>query len=129
MTELSQKKCVACEGFETPFVKEEAVVLLRELNKDPDASEGRGSDIRQTANRRSWTLSDDAKRISKHFDFEDFKEALAFVNKVGAIAEEEGHHPDITFTWGKVDIELTTHAIKGLSENDFILAAKIDELS
>jgi len=75
-----------------------------------------------------WSLSEDAKKISKTFTFKNFKEALGFANKVGDIAEAEGHHPDMLVGWGKVHIELTTHAIGGLSENDFILAAKIDAL-
>ena len=76
----------------------------------------------------SWTLSPGVKSISKSFKFKDFAEALLFTNKVGAIAEQEGHHPDIGLHWGKVDIELTTHAIGGLSVNDFILAAKVEKL-
>ena len=108
MTELAQKKCVACEGTTAPFNREEAEVLLKQL--------------------KSWILSGDARWLSKEFKFKNFKEALEFTDKVGAIAEEEGHHPDIQLSWGKVIIELTTHAIKGLSENDFILAAKIDLL-
>ena len=75
-----------------------------------------------------WSLSGDAKKITKTFTFKNFKEALGFANKVGDIAEAEGHHPDMLVGWGKVHIELTTHAIGGLSENDFILAAKIDAL-
>ena len=67
-------------------------------------------------------------KLYRSFKFKDFKETLKFVNKVGEIAEKEGHHPDIYFTWGKCTIELYTHAIKGLSENDFILAAKIDKI-
>lgn len=68
------------------------------------------------------------KQIVKEYAFEDFKEALAFVNKVGALAEFEGHHPDIHLHgWNKVTITLTTHAIGGLSENDFIMASKIDD--
>src|SRR3989344_7047999 len=106
MSGLSQKKCVACEGFETPFDKEEAEVLLKQVN--------------------GWKLSDDAKHITKEFKFKNFVEALAFTNKIGAIAEGEGHHPDVELSWGRVGVSLTTHAIKGLSENDFILAAKID---
>ena len=109
MAELVQKKCVACEGFETPLVREEAVILLRQL--------------------REWQLSDDAKSISKEFTFKNFAEALAFANKVGAIAEDEGHHPDLAVSWGTVGVFLTTHAINGLSENDFIVAAKIDQLN
>ena len=108
MTDLAQKKCVACEGMVDPFVREEAVVLLKQV--------------------KDWKLSEDAKAISKEFTFKDFAEALAFTNQVGGIAEEEGHHPDIELAWGKVRVFLTTHAIKGLSENDFILAAKIDQI-
>lgn len=67
-------------------------------------------------------------RIRKEFKFKNFKEALDFVNKVGDIAEQENHHPDIFLAWGRVAIELNTHAIDGLSENDFILAAKIEQL-
>ena len=73
-----------------------------------------------------WSLSSDAKKITKTFKFKNFKEALAFANKVGDIAEAERHHPDMLVAWGRVGIELTTNAIGGLSENDFILAAKID---
>ena len=109
MTDLAQKKCVACEGMVNPFVREEAEVLLRQV--------------------KDWKLSDDAKGISKEFSFKDFAEALALVNAVGVIAEAEGHHPDIELGWGRVAVHLTTHAIKGLSENDFIVAAKIDELA
>ncbi len=105
---LAQKKCVACEGFETPFVREEAEVLLMQV--------------------KNWQLSEEAKSISKRFSFKNFSEALMFVNKVGSLAEEEGHHPDIELGWGRVTVLLTTHAIKGLSENDFILAAKIDAI-
>jgi 4a-hydroxytetrahydrobiopterin dehydratase len=77
---------------------------------------------------KDWVLSQDAKSISKKFEFKNFAEALAFVNKVGAIAESEGHHPDIELGWGKVNITLTTHAIGGLSQNDFIVAAKINNI-
>lgn len=109
MSELAQKKCVACEGMVDPFVRAEAEVLLKQV--------------------RDWRLSDDARSISKEFAFKNFAEALSFVDKVGAVAEEEGHHPDIELGWGRVSVRLSTHAIKGLSENDFILAAKIDEIS
>jgi 4a-hydroxytetrahydrobiopterin dehydratase len=108
MSELTQKKCVACEGGTAPLNKDESKVLLKQL--------------------QGWTLSGDAKWLSKDFKFKDFKEALTCVDKIGAIAESEEHHPDIQLSWGKVSVELTTHAIGGLSENDFILAAKIDEL-
>ena len=76
---------------------------------------------------KDWKV-EDGKKIKREFKFEDFKSALAFVNKIGEIAEEEGHHPDIELGWGRVGVELSTHAIGGLSTNDFILAAKIDKL-
>lgn len=76
----------------------------------------------------AWTLANDYLSISREFTFKDFKDALVFTDKVGALAESEGHHPDIALSWGKVGISLSTHAIGGLSENDFILAAKIDQL-
>ena len=104
--ELAQKKCVACEGFETPFNKAEAEALMHQV--------------------KDWKLSDDAKSISKTFAFKDFMGAMNFANSIAAIAEEEGHHPDLTVAWGKVGVEISTHAIKGLSENDFVMAAKID---
>ena len=107
--DLAAKKCVACEGFETPLTREEAIILIRQIP--------------------SWMLSGDAKRISKEFKCKDFMEAMTFANKITAIAEEEGHHPDLSIGWGRAGVELTTHAIKGLSENDFILAAKIDGIA
>lgn len=73
-----------------------------------------------------WDIIDGGKKISKTFEKKDFLSALSFVNDVGKISEEEGHHPDIHIFYNKVRIELWTHAIEGLSENDFILAAKID---
>lgn len=108
MADLVQKKCVACEGFETPLTEVEANVLMKQIP--------------------GWSLAPDVKSISKNFSFKNFAQALQFTNEVGAIAESEGHHPDITLGWGKVGVSLTTHAIKGLSENDFIVAAKINEL-
>lgn len=76
---------------------------------------------------KDWKVEEE-KKLRREFKFKDFKEALAFVNKIGAIAEEEGHHPDIELGWGKVEVELSTHAIGGLSVNDFIMAAKIDKI-
>ncbi|PIR82765.1 4a-hydroxytetrahydrobiopterin dehydratase [Candidatus Kaiserbacteria bacterium CG10_big_fil_rev_8_21_14_0_10_59_10] len=107
MGEMSKKRCVPCEAGALPLFKPQAEELLKKLD--------------------GWALSADAKKITKEYRFKDFAEALAFANRVGAIAEEEGHHPDLSISWGKVGIELSTHAIGGLSENDFILAAKIDE--
>lgn len=76
-----------------------------------------------------WMLWPDGKTISKSFKFKDFKSAFAFAGSVAAIAEEENHHPDLLVSWGRVEIELSTHAIGGLSENDFIVAAKIDAIN
>ena len=106
--DLTQKKCVPCEGFETPFNKVEAEVLLRQV---PD-----------------WTLSDDGKSISRSFTFKDFAGAMALANSIAALAEAEGHHPDLHVAWGKLTVSTWTHAINGLSENDFIMAAKINRL-
>jgi len=78
---------------------------------------------------QGWTLASDAKKISKQFKFKDFVAAMDFANKITLIAETEGHHPDLSISWGKVEVVLTTHAVKGLSQNDFILAAKIDQIS
>ncbi len=75
---------------------------------------------------KNWKLS--GKKIQKEFSFKDFKEAMKFVNNVAEIAESEGHHPDFHIFWNRVILALTTHSINGLSENDFILAAKIDQL-
>lgn len=75
-----------------------------------------------------WELDDAGKKISKKYEFKEFKEAMAFVNQVAELAESEGHHPDISISYAKVHLELSTHAIGGLSENDFILAAKINQL-
>lgn len=76
-----------------------------------------------------WSLSADATTISRRFSFADFAAALAFVNQVGALAEAQGHHPDITFGWGYAEVVLFTHKIGGLHANDFIMAAKIDLVS
>lgn len=106
---LTDKKCVACEGGVPSLTEAEILIFKPQVPK--------------------WTVSSDAKSILREFVFKDFKEALAFVDKVGAIAEEEGHHPDINlFQYKKVLVTLSTHAIGGLSENDFIVAAKIDLL-
>lgn len=109
MEDLTQKRCVPCEGGVPPFSLDQV-----------------GEYIKYTP---GWTLGDDNKKLTRKFTFKNFSEALAFVNKVGEVAEHEGHHPDIKFSWGYVNIELSTHAIGGLSENDFILAAKINKLN
>lgn len=107
--DLASKKCVPCEGGDPPLSRDEAENLLKQV--------------------ADWELVDDGMlKIKKSYKFKDFKEALNFVNNIGKIAEVEGHHPNICFTWGKVDINLWTHAVGGLSENDFILAAKINKI-
>ncbi len=108
MTDLTQKVCVACEGDVPPLNKIEADVLLKQIS--------------------GWNVSDDGTWLMREFKFKDFKDALAFTNKVGVVAEHEGHHPDLELGWGRVGIKLTTHAITGLSENDFIVAAKISAI-
>lgn len=75
-----------------------------------------------------WTLATDGKQITRTLLFKDFAQALQFANKVGDIAEAEGHHPDLHVSWGRVMVELWTHAVGGLSENDFILASKINNI-
>lgn len=106
---LKHKKCVPCEGGVKPLVPDEySAFLERELH--------------------GWTVVNE-KVLEKQYKFKNFKSALAFINKVGDLAEEEGHHPDMQlYSWNKVKLSLTTHAIGGLSENDFILASKIDGL-
>src|SRR3989344_5626108 len=103
--ELSEKKCVPCEGGTPPMTPDEAMKLQQQV--------------------KGWRLVtvNGVHAIEKKFKFKDFAEAMVFVNKVATLAEEEGHHPDITISWNKVLLQLTTHAIKGLSENDFIMAA------
>ena len=112
MSELYEKKCKACEGGVKPFE-------ISEIHKYQKKVDG-------------WNVVKDKKGIyllEKKFNFKNFLKSQNFVNEVGKISEEEGHHPDISFGWGYAKIDITTHAIEGLSENDFILAAKIDRIS
>ena len=120
MESLLNQKCVPCEGGVDPIVRADAEALLS--HHVPDWKIDDDDPISQKASARQGLT------ISKKFEFKNFKEALEFVNKVGEIAESEGHHPDIELGWGKVNITLTTHAIGGLSQNDFILAAKINHV-
>ncbi|MBI2498993.1 4a-hydroxytetrahydrobiopterin dehydratase [Candidatus Woesearchaeota archaeon] len=106
MGELSKKKCKPCEGNILPFSKKQAEEYLKQI---PD-----------------WKLLDN--KIYREFKFKNFRENMVFVNKVAEIAEQEKHHPDLQISYDKLKITLTTHAIKGLSENDFILATKINML-
>ena len=111
MNELLKKKCVPCEGGIH-------AMDLSEIHKYQKKVDG-------------WEIVKNDKDtffLEKNFKFKDFKESQNFVNNVGKISEEEGHHPDIIFGWGYAKINIMTHAIKGLSENDFILAAKIDQI-
>lgn len=107
MSELASKTCVPCRGGVPPMKGDE---LNRYLNQV-----------------KGWKAVNE-HHLTKAFTFPDFKQALAFVNRVGAIAEEQGHHPDILLTWGKAEVTTWTHKIDGLTESDFILAAKIDQL-
>ena len=111
MNELLKKKCVPCEGGILPFD-------ISEIHKYQKKVDG-------------WQINKEKKKIfflNKKFSFKNFLESQKFINEVGKISEKEGHHPDIKFGWGYAEIKITTHAIEGLSENDFILAAKIDQI-
>ena len=111
MSDLIKKKCAPCEGGVIPFD-------ISEIHKYQKKVDG-------------WDIIKNNENIfflEKKFTFKNFLESQKFVNKVGQISEEEGHHPEISFGWGYAKINITTHAIKGLSENDFILAAKIDKI-
>lgn len=108
MSTYAQKKCTPCESTQAPLAGESVGYHMQELAGD-------------------WKVVNE-HHIEKDFKFKDFNEALAFVNKVGQVAEIEQHHPDIHLAWGHVKIVLWTHNINGLSENDFIVAAKIDQI-
>jgi 4a-hydroxytetrahydrobiopterin dehydratase len=116
--DLLKKKCVPCKGGAMPLAKQEVLKYMEQVS--------------------GWTLVENKKpkpeqaqfeaRISKEFKFQDFIGAINFVERVADVAEMEGHHPDIHWTWNKITLVLWTHSIGGLSENDFIVAAKIDAL-
>lgn len=105
--ELAKKNCRPCNESHAPLKGEAIEKLQHDLGDN-------------------WKVVGE-HHLEKEYSFKNFKEALAFTNRVGAIAEQEGHHPDIFLGWGKVKLDLWTHNIGGLSENDFILAAKADE--
>ena len=112
MSDLLKKNCLPCEGGVIPFD-------ISEIHKNQKKVDG-------------WNILKNKKKIyflNKKFKFSNFKESQKFINKVGKLSENEGHHPDITFGWGYAEIQISTHAIEGLSENDFILAAKIDQIA
>ena len=106
---LTERTCTPCRGGVPPLTSDEAQRLQAEVP--------------------GWELRDDAHRIERTFRFRNFREALSFVQKVGELAEAEGHHPDISFGWGHATISLSTKKIKGLHENDFIMASKINNAS
>ena len=111
MSDLSKKKCVACDGDISPFDTSEIHKYLKKVD---------GWDVKSNEDKSFYLIKD--------FTFNNFEESQNFVNKVGSIAEEQNHHPDISFGWGYCKIKIFTHAIKGLAESDFILAAKIDNI-
>lgn len=106
LANLAEEHCVPCHGGVNPLKGDE---LYNFAGRVPE-----------------WNIVDE-HHLTRSFTFPDFRTALDFVNRVGAVAEQEGHHPDLLLTWGRVDVTTYTHAIDGLSENDFILAAKIDQ--
>ncbi|MDP9138418.1 MAG: 4a-hydroxytetrahydrobiopterin dehydratase [Pseudomonadota bacterium] len=106
---LTDKTCTPCRGGVPPLTQDEARSYL--------------------AQAPGWSLLDDARRIERRFQFKNFREAFAFVERAAGLAEAEGHHPDITFGWGYAMVSFHTHKIKGLHENDFIMAAKLDRIA
>jgi 4a-hydroxytetrahydrobiopterin dehydratase len=107
--ELAAKSCVPCQGGIPPLARAAAEAYLRQTP--------------------GWALVDDGRRLERKFKFNDFAEAMAFVTAVGALAEVQGHHPDISFGWGWATVSWQTHKIKGLHENDFVMAAKTGQLA
>ena len=112
MSDLANKKCIPCEGNIPPFDKSEIHKYLKKVD---------GWDVKSD--------KDESFYLNKRFEFKNFKESQDFVNIIGEIAEKESHHPDISFGWGYCSVKIYTHAIKGLAESDFILAAKIDKIN
>ena len=111
MEKFHQKKCVACDGNTIPFDTSEIHKYLKKID---------GWDVKSNEEKNYY--------LEKNFRFKNFIDSQKFINKVSLISELEGHHPDINFGWGYAKIKIFTHAIKGLAESDFILAAKIDQL-
>ncbi len=107
MSDLSSRQCIPCRGGVPPLQGQEITNLLTELD--------------------GWEVVNQ-HHLNKTFSFANFREAQQFVNRIGDLAEEQGHHPDICFGWGRAEITIWTHKIDGLTESDFILAAKIDTL-
>lgn len=107
MSDLAAKTCVPCRGGVPPLRGEQLARLAKQVPQ--------------------WKVVNE-HHLTRNFTFPDFQQALDFVNRVGAIAEEQGHHPNILLTWGRAEVTMWTHKIDGLTESDFILAAKIDRL-
>src|SRR5438874_5266202 len=107
MPELAERQCVPCRGGVPPLKGDEIETLLNQLT--------------------AWQVVKE-HHLRKEYKFRDFRETLEFVNRVGELAEAQGHHPDICFGWGKAEVTIWTHKIDGLTESDFVLAAKIDKL-
>ena len=108
MSELASKTCIPCQGGVPPLSASEVREFRSEINS-------------------SWIVVE-GHHLEREFEFPNFREALSFANQVGEIAEAEGHHPDLYLTWGKLRVQIWTHKIDGLTESDFILAAKLDQL-
>jgi 4a-hydroxytetrahydrobiopterin dehydratase len=109
ITNLAQQHCAPCEGGTKPMTPAEVEAQIGQAT--------------------GWRVADgEPMKIARELRFKDFAQAMAFVNRLAEVAEAEGHHPDFRVSWNQVELELTTHAIGGLSENDFIMAAKINEL-
>jgi len=111
MSDLAKKKCFACDGNIAPFDTTEIHKYLKKVD---------GWDVKSNEDKSFFLIKD--------FKFQNFIESQTFVNEVSNIAEQENHHPDISFGWGYCNVKIFTHAIKGLAESDFILAAKIDKI-
>lgn len=111
MSDLAKKKCIACDGNIAPFDTTEIHKYLKKVD---------GWDVKSNEDKSFFLIKD--------FKFQNFIESQTFVNEVSNIAEQENHHPDISFGWGYCNVKIFTHAIKGLAESDFILAAKIDKI-
>ncbi|OGC86937.1 hypothetical protein A2949_02415 [Candidatus Adlerbacteria bacterium RIFCSPLOWO2_01_FULL_54_21b] len=109
MTALKNRKCTPCEGGVAPLSEGEARTMMHELEPD-------------------WMLIDGGNMLARTLTFENFIKTMEYVNKVAKLAEQEGHHPDFSISYNTLSLELMTHSIDGLSENDFILASKIDEI-
>jgi 4a-hydroxytetrahydrobiopterin dehydratase len=108
MSALAEKQCVLCKGGVPPLKGQELERLARELDG-------------------GWQVVEE-RQLEKEYRFKDFREALGFTNSIGELAEAQGHHPDIYLAWGKVKLTIWTHKINGLTESDFVLAAKADKL-